>query len=82
MAWAALTPKPTICVIGGGMVRDIKRRGLRQVGDKAEAGIPTSISTQLAEDRSWTGPGQVLDRVDLERSFLCASQGPLLSKSG
>ncbi|CAJ1432778.1 unnamed protein product, partial [Effrenium voratum] len=24
IAWAQLAPKPTICVIGGGMVRDIK----------------------------------------------------------
>lgn len=30
IAWATLTPKPTICVIGGGFVRDIKRRDTQE----------------------------------------------------
>lgn len=30
MAWAQLSPKPSICVIAGGMVRDIKRRDTQE----------------------------------------------------
>lgn len=32
VAWAALTPKPTICALAGGMVRDIKRPGHPEQG--------------------------------------------------
>eukprot|EP00435_Cladocopium_sp_Y103_P047964 s1615_g14.t1 len=70
VAWAALTPKPTLCVLGGGMVRDIKRRDTQEY-QFAACGGKNICMWHLDPVRGELQPHQVGNAFKQVREYIC-----------
>eukprot|EP00913_Durusdinium_trenchii_P029685 g27823.t1 len=70
VAWAALTPKPTLCVLGGGMVRDIKRRDTHEY-QYAACGGKNICMWHLDPVRGELQPHQVGNAFKQVREYIC-----------
>eukprot|EP00931_Biecheleriopsis_adriatica_P064766 TRINITY_DN39471_c0_g1_i1.p1 TRINITY_DN39471_c0_g1~~TRINITY_DN39471_c0_g1_i1.p1 ORF type:complete len:616 (+),score=115.11 TRINITY_DN39471_c0_g1_i1:39-1886(+) len=70
IAWAQLFPKPTICCIAGGMVRDIKRRDTHEY-QYAACGGKTITMWHLDCERGELTPHQVGASGKQVREYIC-----------